>query len=100
MQQELPFRRETAADRASRAKKLRDQLITEMGGKCEECGRTKKLEFHHKFKRQWTARKTSRWQRMAHYRREFERGVLRLLCSKCNKLAGSPTEHEPDLIPE
>jgi len=69
-------------------------LIRLMGGKCEECGTDTDLEFHHTQVRTWIARKKSRWQRLALYRREYAAGVLRLLCSDCNKVAGQPAREE------
>lgn len=84
---------------AAEVKRARAKLIQEMGGKCCKCGSIEGFEFHHKFKRTWTARKASRWQRIANYKREWARGVLELLCKKCNKEAGEPTEYEPGVVP-
>jgi 5-methylcytosine-specific restriction endonuclease McrA len=75
-----------------RCKRARRKLIAELGGKCVECGQTRKLEFHHTLTRTWIARKVSRWVRIARYRREWEQGCIVLLCSQCNKKAGTPCE--------
>lgn len=68
----------------------RVQLIAELGGRCEDCGTDHKLEFHHKHERTWVASQTSRWVRLARYRREANRKLIVLLCGPCNKKRGKP----------
>ena len=65
-------------------KKDRKKLIRVMGGTCTKCGRKRGLEFDHINGRDWDPAKTSRWARLARYKREFEAGELRLLCRSCN----------------
>lgn len=63
----------------------RAKLIAAMGGKCNYCKCHSLLEFHHtNGGRTWVARKKSRWQRLALYRREYLAGKLVLACRKCN----------------
>jgi len=70
----------------------RRELIAALGGKCVDCDEADAdlLEFHHTRRRTWQARKTSRWQRLAHYRREAALGTVVLLCGACNKARGRP----------
>lgn len=70
--------------------KARKQLIKELGGKCVCCGTKNRLEFHHKEPRDWDPHKTSRWVRLARYRREAEEGKVELRCRHCNAVAGCP----------
>jgi hypothetical protein len=68
------------------AKKLKAELVKSMGGICALCGENnpEKLEFDHKDGRDYEANKLSYSARLARYKREFEAGLLRLLCSDCN----------------
>jgi hypothetical protein len=68
------------------------RLILQLGGRCVTCGDDNplELEFHHLATRTWVARHTSRWQRLAHYRREAACGEVELLCGPCNRRAGRP----------
>jgi 5-methylcytosine-specific restriction endonuclease McrA len=68
----------------------RQELINEMGGKCTQCGLLFDLEFHHLKSRSWVANRSSRWVRLARYRREWRRGEIILLCHQCNLSAGRP----------
>jgi hypothetical protein len=63
---------------------LRDALINDMGGRCEQCGTAEKLEFNHKYGKCWEPRMICFYNRMLRYRREFEAGELNLLCKSCN----------------
>jgi 5-methylcytosine-specific restriction endonuclease McrA len=78
--------------RAASYARSRLRLIVQLGGRCVTCGLDNplELEFHHLHTRTWTARHTSRWQRLAHYRREAAAGEVELLCSRCNRKAGKP----------
>lgn len=61
------------------------RLVAELGGKCVYCGDQDTLEFHHtNGGRTWTARKKSRWQRLALYRREVAASKVVLACRGCN----------------
>ncbi len=62
----------------------RKALIVAMGGECEECGKKRRLEFHHPNGRDWECRKLPRWQRIKMYERDFAAGQLELLCRTCN----------------
>ncbi len=77
-------------------RKARRLLIIEMGGRCHYCPRVRRLEFHHKARRLWRAEKTSRWVRLARYRREWLAGAVVLACPKCNKRLGQPPPGDED----
>lgn len=66
--------------------KAKRRLLEEMGGVCATpgCGKRRGLEFHHPYHRGWVAAKTSRWVRLARYRREWKLGLIDLRCRKCN----------------
>ncbi len=66
-------------------KHRREMLIIVMGGKCRLCGRTEDLEFDHPNGRTWKAEKKNKWNRQIAYEHDYEKGLLRLLCSDCNK---------------
>src|SRR5258708_3465831 len=73
-----------------RYRAARELLIAELGGQCVDCGALSPLQFDHVAQRTWSARKTSRWVRIARYRREAECGHIELRCGSCNKLKGRP----------
>lgn len=79
-------------ERVAHYKRRRRILIAALGGRCRRCGETDptKLEFHHTKPRTWEACSTSSWQRQTLYEKDFEAGVLELLCGYCNKLEGQP----------
>jgi len=64
----------------------RMQLITDLGGRCENCGAIEKLEFDHPHGREWTPRKHDVLTRLKKYAADYAAGNLRLLCSHCNKI--------------
>jgi hypothetical protein len=70
-------------------------LEKELGGCCKGCGRKTRLEFHHLFPRAWSPSKTSRWVRLARYRREAAAGQVELRCRSCNARAGKPAHYLP-----
>jgi hypothetical protein len=82
----------TAAERAATYARGRLRLVEQLGGRCLDCPENDpaKLEFHHKEPRTWTARDTSRWVRLARYRREAAAGLIELLCGACNKKRERP----------
>lgn len=86
------FERTQHARRIASYRRRRTALIEKLGGACVDCGDDDhaKLEFDHKTVRTWVARKVSRWQRIANYWREAERGEIELRCSDCNKRKGQP----------
>jgi hypothetical protein len=65
---------------------MRDSMINALGGKCEQCGSTEKLQFNHKFKRYWDPAKFNRVSRMKRYLEDMNKGHINLLCSHCNAL--------------
>lgn len=69
-------------------RRLRRQLVLDMGGFCAYCTTRLALEFHHTKPRTWIARKKSRLQRIRLYRLDWERGKLDLACCECNKILG------------
>jgi len=66
------------------------RLMADMGGICAKCGTDEKLEFDHIQGIGWDASKISAKSRVSRYRREFEAGLLQLLCGPCNKAKGRP----------
>lgn len=93
--QKVAGKKITAADRAKVYRKGRLKLIASLGGKCIGCP-----------ERTWIARKTSRWVRLAMYRREAALGIIELRCANCNKKLGKPksknsdNQTEDDFIPK
>lgn len=79
----------------------RSRLVEQLGGCCQQCGSTEKLQFHHLKPRTWIASQLSRWQRLAEYKREISRGEIELLCKPCNQRAGKPqAEPDPNFVPD
>jgi len=74
----------------------RKALIVAMGGKCSLCPRRSKLEFDHPHGRDWSPSRTSRWVRLARYKREWSAGLIRLLCRSCN----ASKKNHPKLVEE
>jgi 5-methylcytosine-specific restriction endonuclease McrA len=68
-----------------RYRRMREELLAELGGKCMVCASEKKLEFDHPKGRDYRVEKLSPWMRIKRYRADLEAGNLRILCSKCNK---------------
>jgi hypothetical protein len=68
------------------AKRIRAELIEQLGGRCALCGEDDEgvLEFDHPFGRDWTPNRLSYSSRMARYKREADAKLLRLLCADCN----------------
>ena len=71
-------------------RKRRAELIQEMGGKCVECESREELEFDHTKPRNWQPNKTSRWQRLRNYIKDWKKGELVLRCRTCNARKGFP----------
>lgn len=77
-------------------RRTRTWLIAELGGKCVECGTTDELEFDHLTPRDWHPNKTSRWQRLRNYIKDWRRGIaegvprITLRCRSCNGRKGYP----------
>lgn len=87
----------TSAERCKRYRdKMRSALIESLGGKCAKCGATEALEFDHPWRRTWVARNVYCAQRLRIYQQEAAQGLLRLLCSKCNKLYWSEYARQSD----
>lgn len=72
------------------AGRVRAQLITQLGGKCVQCGSDYELEFDHKEPRDWEPEKKSSDHRICIYRREIKQGKIQLLCKTCNVIKGHP----------
>lgn len=70
--------------------RARRKLIAEMGHRCFRCKYRWRLQFHHLKIRTWQAYKTSRWVRLARYRREWKEGIVCLACKRCNLKIGRP----------
>jgi hypothetical protein len=78
------------------AKRTRLRLITELGGKCQECGEEEyeKLEFDHIYGKDWEATGLSTDQRMCRYVKEHKLGLLQCMCHLCNAKRGDPRGRE------
>jgi len=80
------------------ARKVRDQLIDQLGGQCVHCGATERLEFDHINGRDWPAAQTEWSHRMSIVRREASEGQIQLLCRRCNARKGEPAPPAPSLF--
>lgn len=80
------------------ARRRRRELITELGGKCVDCGETQYelLTFDHIYGKDWSARGKSTDQRMCHYVREHRQGLLTIRCNVCNARRGVPITAEEE----
>jgi len=78
------------------------RLIIQAGGRCVDCGcdEPDRLQFDHIKVRTWVARSTSRWVRLARYRRELEAGEVVLRCSECNCKLGTSHHYQCTLTRE
>lgn len=65
-------------------RRARRDLVALLGGKCAECGTTRRLEFDHPHGRDYDPARLSRWSRIARYRRDAAAGNLRVLCRSHN----------------
>lgn len=79
------------------ARRVRAQLIEQLGGKCVDCGATEELEFDHLVPRRWVCRHKDPSWRMSLIRAEIAAGEIALRCAECNKRKGVP---EPPPPPE
>jgi len=79
-----------AIESRRRRRYYRRQLIQMLGGKCKKCGSDKKLEPHHTQPRTWSSREKWAMSRLLIYLKEAKLGLVILLCSTCNKIAGAP----------
>ena len=76
-------------DQREWAKRKRRELIEILGGKCEICHTTEKLEVDHVDGRDYELAKISQDQRIIRYMREYREGKrLRVLCKSHNANAG------------
>lgn len=88
----MSYSREQHVARIKRLAVRRAALIARLGGVCEICKSTERLEFdHHPGPCEWgdSRKRPSRWQRMVLYEREADEGKLRLLCRSCNARDGA-----------
>ena len=85
---QLPMKRQTPGSKGRFMSKRQEEyaaLIQRLGGKCERCGSTKRLEVHHPKGRGYEARKMSSTARIKKYLEEEKAGVdLGVLCKPCN----------------
>jgi hypothetical protein len=77
-------------------KRRRKALIAAMGGECVECGRKRKLEFHHPDGRDWSVRSMNQWRRIKKYEEEWAAGKIELLCKSCNAGINPKREREEE----
>lgn len=75
------------------ARRRKAELIEQLGSKCVKCGTTEDLEFDHKNGRDYDPQKLSYSARLARYKREADRGEIRLLCGRCNKAARATNDN-------
>ena len=68
----------------------RKWLIEQLGGKCAECGMTKRLEIDHLQPRERKVEKVNSVTRAKRYIEEYRRGLVQLPCRKCNRAKGRP----------
>lgn len=80
--------------------RARQKLVEDLGGKCEECGETSRLQIDHIYKPIWMPRRVGSDMRLIIYRREAKLGLVRLLCVRCNRRKGEPTEEIPEHLME
>jgi 5-methylcytosine-specific restriction endonuclease McrA len=69
-----------------RANEIRFLIISALGGFCAECGSPDRIELDHidPSTRTWVAREHSQLGRAKRYWKDFENGLIQLLCKKCN----------------
>jgi hypothetical protein len=67
---------------------VRDKLRALLGGVCQRCRSTEDLQFHHPHGRLWEPRRMNLRHRMRLYQRDYQAGLLELLCRKCNGIDG------------
>jgi hypothetical protein len=77
-------------------KSKRKALIAAMGGECVECGKKRKLEFHHPDGRDWNVRSMNQWRRIKKYEEEWAAGKIELLCRSCNGGINPKKEREEE----
>ena len=63
----------------------RMKLKKAMGGRCERCGETEKLEFHDKLGRGSKHHALGSAARIRWYREEWNKGNIELLCEMCHR---------------
>jgi 5-methylcytosine-specific restriction endonuclease McrA len=66
-------------------RKIREQLIKDMGSICVKCGSDVKIEIDHIHGRDWDVKRLNRLSRIKKYAQEWKEGKVRLLCKKCNQ---------------
>lgn len=74
-----------------KAQTLREKIVNLLGGKCVTCNKKKRLELDHidPNTRTWEACKLSQMGRARRYWKEFQQGLLQVLCRKCNSKKGN-----------
>lgn len=87
---------QVARNHKSMYKRRRKALVAAMGGECCQCGKKRKLEFHHPNGRDWDTRKLARWTRIKKYEEEWAAGKIELLCKSCNAGYNPKKEAEDD----
>jgi hypothetical protein len=81
--------RQQAERRRERIRTQRDALNAALGGKCAICGSTERLEIdHYPALRDYEASALSWKTRLARYEAEARAGKVRLVCQRCNRVAG------------
>jgi 5-methylcytosine-specific restriction endonuclease McrA len=82
--------RERSRRRRREAVQKRAELIQKLGGKCVECGSTEFLEIDHIHGKAYEASKLGSSDRIRRYMKEYEQGLLQVLCKSCNSAKGHP----------
>jgi 5-methylcytosine-specific restriction endonuclease McrA len=84
------------------ARKRRDKLRQLLGGCCVQCGTTKKLEFDHinPATRTWDLRSVGYVRSMTLYWRDYDQGLLQLLCRKHNAMKSDSAPRPETCRPE
>ena len=66
------------------ARRIRDELLTSLGGRCRKCNGARCLTFDHVSPIGWAPETKSWSQRMVEYRRAHQAGNLQILCVRCH----------------
>lgn len=77
------------------ARRVRGQLRADLGGKCDNCPATDRLQFDCIIPQGKRHHRQMNWEsRMIFYRRMLAAGNLRLLCRDCNGLKGGTEDKQ------
>lgn len=76
-------------------RRRKEALIEFLGGRCVNCGSTKRLTFDHvKGERDWEPREVHATKRLRIYTEEALNDLIQLLCVHCNPAKGNSPEED------